>query len=150
METGMRVDAPYLLAPGEGTPMSWLNAAMRLKASSPAIGIVEVTIAPGDEPPLHAHSRESEWFYLLDGAVTFYVGDQVFSGGRGAFVSFPVGLPHTFAVDTARARFVLINTPGGFERMFELAPKTIPDAVNALRAYGVDVVGPHPREKHPA
>jgi quercetin dioxygenase-like cupin family protein len=130
--------------------MSWLNARMTLKASTTALGVIEVTIAAGDEPPLHVHSRESEWFYLLDGQVTFYVGDEVFSGESGAFVSFPVGIPHTFAVDSAAATFVLINTPGGFERMFELAPRTIPDAINALRTYGVDVVGPHPRERRPA
>jgi hypothetical protein len=30
--------------------------------------------------------------------------------------------------------------------MFELAPKTVEDAVRALNAYGIEVVGPHPRE----
>ena len=39
----------------------------------------------------------------------------------------------------------VINTPGGFERMFELAPKTVEEAVQALNQYGVEVVGPHPR-----
>ena len=150
MTTQMHTDGPYVLARDAGVPMSWLNARMALKASTSALGVVEVAIAPGDEPPLHVHSRESEWFYLVDGQVTFYVGQDVFAGGPGAFVSFPVGIPHTFAVDSPAARFVLINTPGGFERMFELAPKTIPDAVDALRTYGVEVVGPHPRERRPA
>ena len=57
------------------------------------------------------------------------------------------GIPHTFTVDSPTARFILLNAPGGFERMFELAPKTVDDAVNALRRYGVEVVGPHPRER---
>jgi hypothetical protein len=47
-------------------------------------------------------------------------------------------------------RLILLNVPGGFERMFELAPKTVDDAVSALRKYGVEVVGPHPREKRHA
>lgn|SRR5690348_7317173 len=147
MTTQMHTGGPYLLPKGQGAPMSWLNARITLKASTTALGVIEVAIAPGDEPPLHVHSRESEWFYLLDGEVTFYVGNDVFRGGPGAFVSFPVGIPHTFAVDSASATFILVNTPGGFERMFELAPRTIPDAVNALRTYGVDVVGPNPRQR---
>ncbi len=147
MATTLAADAPYLLNQGEGTAMSWFNAAMTLKASTPQIGVVEISISPGDEPPLHVHSRESEWFYVLDGRATFHIGDKTFSGGPGAFVSLPKGIPHTFTVDSATARLILLNAPGGFERMFELAPKTVEDAVNALRRYGVEVVGPHPREK---
>ena len=41
---------------------------------------------------------------------------------------------------------LLLNAPGGFERMFELAPTTLDDAVAALARYDVDVVGPHPRD----
>jgi quercetin dioxygenase-like cupin family protein len=141
------LEEAYALAAGEGTPMSWFNAGMRLKASTPTLGVVEMTIGPGDEPPLHVHSRESEWFYVLDGAATFYVGDRVYSGTPGAFISLPQGVPHTFAVDSTNARLILLNAPGGFERMFELAPKTVEDAVNALRKYGVEVVGPHPRQR---
>jgi hypothetical protein len=77
---------------------------------------------------------------------TFHAGDENDAAGPGAFVALPKGIPHTFTVDSPAARFVMLNAPGGFERMFELAPRTIEDAVNALQRYGVEVVGPHPRE----
>jgi quercetin dioxygenase-like cupin family protein len=147
MATHVAPNAQYLLSPGEGTPMSWFQATLTLKASTPALGVVEVSIAPGDEPPLHVHSREDEWFYVLDGAATFHVGPDAYSGRPGAFVALPKGIPHTFTVESPQARFLLLNAPGGFERVFELAPKTIDEAVAALRTYGVDVVGPHPRDK---
>lgn len=41
---------------------------------------------------------------------------------------------------------LLLNAPGGFERMFELAPSTPEEAVSALASYDVEVVGPHPRD----
>jgi hypothetical protein len=41
---------------------------------------------------------------------------------------------------------LLLNAPGGFERMFELAPNTLDEAVAALGRYDVEVVGPHPRD----
>jgi len=135
----------YSLAAGAGKVMSWFASSMRLKASSPDLGVVEVLISPGDEPPLHVHKNEDEWFYMLDGVVTFHVGGENYHGETGTFVSFPRGIPHTFTVESAAARFLVMNTPGGFERMFEMAPKTPEEAVRALNAVDIEVVGPHPR-----
>jgi len=102
-------------------------------------------MSPGEEPPLHVHKNEDEWFYMLEGEVTFHVGGENYLGKSGAFVSFPRGIPHTFTIESPQARFLTLNTPGGFEKMFELAPKTPEEADRALRAFGMDVVGPHPR-----
>jgi hypothetical protein len=45
------------------------------------------------------------------------------------------------------ARMLLLNAPGGFERVFELAPNTTEAAVAALASFNVTVVGPHPRDE---
>jgi len=145
MSPQLQTNLPYVLAAGAGTPMAWFSSKITLKASCGEVGFCEVLISPGDEPPLHVHKNEDEWFYMLDGEVTFHAGGESHLGGVGAFVHFPRGIPHTFTVESPTARFLLMNTPGGFERMFELAPKTGDDAVRALNAYGVEVVGPHPR-----
>jgi quercetin dioxygenase-like cupin family protein len=145
MATQFSTSAPYVLTPGAGRSVSWLSAPVVLKASSRDLGVTEIAIGPGDEPPLHVHKNEDEWFYVLEGEVTFHAGGESQLGKAGAFVFFPRGIPHTFTVESPAARFLLVNTPGGFERMFELAPKTEEDAVRALNAYGVEVVGPHPR-----
>ena len=60
-------DTPYSLAAGEGEQLSWFDATMTLKASAPGLGVIETVIGPGDEPPLHVHESEDEWFYLLEG-----------------------------------------------------------------------------------
>ena len=137
--------SPYALAAGDGEQLSWFDAAMTLKASDPALGVIECTIGAGDEPPLHVHANEDEWFYLLEGAVAFHCGDATMRGEIGSFVHFPRGIPHTFTVESGTARFLLINTPGGFERVFALAPKTVEEALAALNQYDCEVVGPHPR-----
>src|SRR5262245_27712269 len=36
----------------------------------------EAVVAPGGGPPPHTHSREEEGFYVLDGEITFQVGDR--------------------------------------------------------------------------
>lgn len=137
---------PYHLATGEGEPMSWFTASFRLKASDDQIGMMELEGSPGVEPPMHVHRNEDEWYYLLDGEVTFHVGPDTYRGRAGSFVFFPRAVPHTFTIETPAARMLLLNAPGGFERMFELAPKTPEEAVAALARYGVEVVGPHPRD----
>ena len=126
--------------------MSWFGSSIQLKAACSDLGVVEVLIRPGDEPPLHVHRNEDEWFYLLEGEMTFHVGAETFGGSAGSFVSFPRGIPHTFSVESAAARCLVLNTPGGFEQMFALAPRTPEDAALALKAHNIEVVGPHPRQ----
>ena len=137
----------YHLTAGEGTAMAWFTATFRLKASNEQIGLMELDAWPGIEPPMHVHRNEDEWYYLLDGEVTFHVGEDDYHGQPGSFVFFPRNVPHTFTIDTPSARMLLLNAPGGFERMFELAPSTPDEAVAALARYSVDVVGPHPRDR---
>jgi quercetin dioxygenase-like cupin family protein len=137
--------SPYHLAAGEGEKMSWFTAAFHLKASDQQLAAMELEASPGDEPPMHVHRAEDEWYYLLDGEVSFHAGQDTFRGAPGSFVFLPRSVPHTFTIETPTARMLLFNAPGGFERMFERAPSTPEEAVTALASYGVEVVGPHPR-----
>lgn len=137
---------PYALPAGAGKPMGWFGSTITLKASCPELGATEILIHPGEEPPLHVHKNEDEWFYMLEGEVTFHVGGENHLGTAGAFVSFPRGIPHTFTVESDSARFLVLNTPGGFERMFKANPKTPEDAARAMEALGLEIVGPHPRQ----
>ena len=146
MTSEIKSNAPYHLPSGAGTPMGWFESTITLKASNPALGVTEVILHPGEEPPFHVHKNEDEWFYVLEGQVTFHVGNDQHCGTAGAFVSYPRGIPHTFTIESPAARFLVITTPGGFERMFELAPKTPEEAARAMEAFGMEVVAPHPRE----
>jgi len=136
----------YHLAAGEGQPMSWFTAAFQLKASDKQLGAMELTASPGVEPPMHMHRHEDEYYYVLEGAVSFHVGAENYRCGVGSFVFLPREMPHTFTIETPTARLLLLNAPGGFERMFELAPSTPQEAIAALARYDVEVVGPHPRQ----
>lgn len=136
----------YHLAAGEGQPMSWFTAAFQLKASDQQLGAMELTASPGIEPPMHVHRHEDEYYYVLDGDVSFHLGADTYRCGVGSFLFLPRAVPHTFTIETPAARMLLINAPGGFEHMFELAPSTPEEAIAALARYDVEVVGPHPRQ----
>ncbi len=53
---------------------------------------------PGAESPLHVHAHEDEAYIVLNGHITFQVGDGRADAGPGSFVFLPRGVPHGFAV----------------------------------------------------
>ena len=78
----------------------------------------ETQVASGyPGPPLHVHEQIHDCFYILDGTLTFRVGEEEIEAGPGTFVCVPPGTPHTFSNRSESAvRFLNFNTPGGFER----------------------------------
>jgi quercetin dioxygenase-like cupin family protein len=79
----------------------------------------EALVPPGGGPPPHVHSREEESFYVLEGEITFGLGDERLVAGAGTFVNMPVGVPHSFRNASDRPAKMLISVaPAGVERMF--------------------------------
>ena len=98
-----------------------MNARVLLRDE--ALGAVEVTVPAGwAGPPLHHHAF-AEAFYVLAGDLTFLLGDERMTRGASSFVHVPGGAIHTLANHSdAPARYLLLCTPGGFERRFDAAP----------------------------
>lgn len=110
------------------------------------------------EPPLHRQTREEECFYVVEGAMTFYVGDETIHAGAGSFVLLPRHVPHRFEIASDEVRLLNLCVPAGFEGFFrDLSvpapsrtlpppPDGPPDIARLLEVaakYGVDIVG-HP------
>jgi quercetin dioxygenase-like cupin family protein len=93
---------------------------LRSEESAGAVGVVESHVPPGWEgPPLHHHPFD-EGFYVLEGELTFQLGEELRSATPGDFVFAPADAVHTFAnLSDAPARYLIVVTPGGFERYFE-------------------------------
>jgi quercetin dioxygenase-like cupin family protein len=92
---------------------------LRSEESGGHVAIVENRIGPHwGGPPLHKHDFD-EAFYVLEGELTFQVGDQVVVKRAGEFAFAPRNVVHTLANHSdAAARYVLVITPAGFERYF--------------------------------
>ena len=70
-------------------------------------------------PALHVHSREDEAAYVIEGVMTFRVGEEMFEAGAGTLVWLPRGVPHTFANLSDKPAWVFGTiTPAGLEGMF--------------------------------
>jgi len=79
----------------------------------------EAIVPPGGGPPPHVHSREEEGFYILEGEITFQIGDERVVATAGMFSNMPVGTPHSFKNESNRPAKMLISVaPAGLEQMF--------------------------------
>src|SRR5690242_2595160 len=69
--------------------------------------------------PVHTHTREDEWSFVLTGRVGVQVGDSSSVADPGDLVLKPRGVPHAFWNAGAEpARLLEVITPGGFENYF--------------------------------
>jgi quercetin dioxygenase-like cupin family protein len=153
--------APIALTADEGEALWFLDILATIKASSQStagrVAVIEHLAPRGSGSPLHVHHREDEWFYVVEGELTFWVGGQVINAPAGAFVYGPRDIPHTFTVSSDTACFLLVTEPAGFEnfvralaqpaneRVIPLPATESPDvgAMTRLAAdYGIEILGP--------
>jgi quercetin dioxygenase-like cupin family protein len=153
--------APIALAAGEGEAIWSFGALCTIKASRQAtdgrVAVIEHLAPLGAGSPLHVHHREDEWFYVIEGELTFWVGGEVITAPAGSFVYGPRDVPHTFLVSSPEARFLLVTEPGGFESFMSamgrpapsltIPPPQAPPAdlaplIAAAAEYGIEILGP--------
>jgi hypothetical protein len=90
-------------------------------------------LRPLDEHFYRVHSREEEGFYVLEGEITFFIGDQRLVASAGMFANMPVGTPHSFKNESGKpARMLISLAPAGLEQMFfEVGVPVLPGATRA-------------------
>ena len=156
-----RLADPMALQTGEGEALWFLGALATVKASSDATGgrvtILELLAPRGHGSPLHVRRDHDQWFYVLNGELTFWIDGEVIAAPAGSFVLSPRGIPFTFAVSSEQARFILVIEPGTFEAFMRTlaepaqrleipaAPTDPPDfeRLAAIAAqYGIEILGP--------
>src|SRR5919112_3173668 len=112
------------------------------------VSLVEHAMSPRAlAAPLHLHTREDEYSYVLQGRMGALLGDDVVEAGPGDLVYKPRGQWHTFwNAGDEPARILEIISPAGFERFFaELGPQAAggapdPEAMGELCArYALDM-----------
>jgi quercetin dioxygenase-like cupin family protein len=161
-------DRAYKLEEDEGEARWWLGGLSTIKAAGKETGgrytLVEVHEPQGVEVPVHVHHKEDEAFYVLEGQMTFYVGEETYKAAPGTFVFGPRDVPHAYTIDSGPARFLMFCSPAGFEGFIRetsepaetltlpLQPEAPPDEAEmeqlaALAAqYGSEIVGPPPEQ----
>jgi quercetin dioxygenase-like cupin family protein len=126
----MQMPEPLAVRKDEGEARWWFGALAEIKATAADSGgqmtIVEVTEHPGAEAPLHVHRRDDEGFWILEGEVTFEVGDQTIEATAGDYVFGPRDIPHRFTVGDRGCRMLFILVPGGIEDVIRATSEPAP------------------------
>ena len=143
---------PRKLGPNEGEYTDLLAIGVRFmvwtEESGGGFSLVEHPIPPRTlAAPLHIHTREDEYSFVLEGRMGALLGDDVVYAEAGDFVFKPRDQWHTFwNAGDEQARILEIISPAGFELFFEEldamggAVDADPEALAALNErYGLDM-----------
>jgi quercetin dioxygenase-like cupin family protein len=119
----LSVNEPVLTGPGDGRSVTYGGGSTsELKIVGEQTdgdwAVVEQRMRRGDEPPFHTHTREDETLYVLEGAITAYVGDQEFEVEAGSYAALPNNVRHGFSVHGEEARLLVTLAPAGVEYLF--------------------------------
>jgi quercetin dioxygenase-like cupin family protein len=121
----MKTTKAKVLPGGEGR-RGWLGGlGVRFMVSGADSGggftLVEHPLKPRAlAAPLHRHSREDEYSYVLRGRVGALLGEEVVFGGPGDLIYKPRGQWHTFwNAGDDEASLLEIISPAGFEKYFD-------------------------------
>jgi quercetin dioxygenase-like cupin family protein len=119
----MALTEPVLSGPRAGrTVTHGSGTSTELKLAGEQSGgdwaVVEWRVHAGDEPPMHIHTREDETLYVLEGAITAYVGDEKIEVEAGSYAALPKNVPHGLTVRGEAVRLLVTLEPAGAEYFF--------------------------------
>ena len=134
---------PYLLLPGEG--VAGFDASVKASRISTGGGLSIIESHTKGGAPWHVHTREDEYFYVLEGSIIVRCGEAVWQAEPRSFVFLPRGIPHAWDVaGDGVATLLMMTAPAMLEeflREFHAAPaKEIRDQVAAK--YGLTFLPP--------
>ena len=152
----MASDSGKVLGPGEGAVLSTMGVNLTVKADAGdtdgAFSLMEYEApAAFGGPPSHRHRQMVEAFYVLEGELELTLDGRPVGLALGGFGLVTPGVVHPFANPSpASVRFLILVSPGGFERFFEELLPIVeehgypppPDVMAELsRRYDVEMTG---------
>ena len=111
---------PIVLRSGKGRsyPMGRISALFKADGAETAgrYSISEWWLEPHTKGPgAHSHP-EDDVFFVIEGTMSFLLGEEWTHAAAGSFVLVPGGVTHDFENrESARAGVLNISVPGGFE-----------------------------------
>jgi mannose-6-phosphate isomerase-like protein (cupin superfamily) len=112
---------PIYLKPGEGRsyPMGRISALFKAdgKETAGRYSISEWWLDPHTQGPGAHNHDEDDIFYVIEGVMSFLIGDEWSHAAKGSFVLVPAGVTHDFENRSdAKAGVLNFSVPGNFEQ----------------------------------
>jgi quercetin dioxygenase-like cupin family protein len=121
----------FMLGPGEGSAHGFHGSAVVIKASGEhtlgQLGVMESAYPPGLSVREHVHAGEDEMFYLLEGELAVFCGEEHWTVSAGSFVFVPRDSPHGFTVTGGGpARALVITGPSRLDGQIAARAEAVP------------------------
>jgi quercetin dioxygenase-like cupin family protein len=119
--------------------------------------LVRIHSPAADQAPLHVHESDDEGFYVLEGTLTLWVGDEdPVTLVPGQYILAPHGVPHTYRAGADGAVTLVTSVPGGFVDFLREAgrpalrpelpvldgPPDVDGLARIAAAHGITLLGP--------
>ena len=141
-----RMTRSVISGPDTQTAIWFMGALSQLRVGGEQTGgafaLADHLARRGNASPVHVHDQDDETFFVLDGELRVFVGEEEHLAGPGTVAVLPRRLRHAYVVTSATARFLTLHTPAGFEqfaaevgqpaRAFTLPPPAGPPDFGAL------------------
>ncbi len=150
----------FVVPAGDGThfdmgePGRFASVKLVGHETNESIMMFEETLPAGTKSLFHLHRDSDEVAWVLEGEITFKIGDDVSVGGPGTCAFFPRNVPHAWKNSGSQTgRVLFLYTPasaGGYveelmDRRASSAPPMNDDERKELRErYQWEIVGPNP------
>ena len=116
-----------------------------------SIMMFEETVPPGTKSTFHLHHDSDEVAWVLEGEITFLIGDKVSVGGPGTCAFFPRNVAHAWKNSgDATGRVMFLYTPAAAGKYIEAMleppgrPATEAEGNELRRKHNWEVLGPNP------
>jgi quercetin dioxygenase-like cupin family protein len=135
-------------AAADGESLWFLGTLATIRVAGEAVGerfaLIEFLFPHAASPPLHTHPQD-ESYVVLEGVLTIQAGNDRFVLEPGGAAAVPMGVPHTFCVESDTAHVLVLSTPAGLERMVQAA--SVPAAARLLPPEGTPRPSPEELEQ---
>lgn len=133
----------------KGVTLNTLDIKISGKDTDSELAVFEQTgLTPKGGPPLHIHPNQDEWFYIVEGAYLFQVGEEKYQMKQGDTIFLPRNVQHAFVQLTEKGKVLVSYLPAGkMEGFFEVtdrwtSPPTKETIAKVFADHDMKVVGP--------
>lgn len=123
-----------------------------------SFALIQIEVQRGNEPPAHTHAHEDESYFIIEGHIRFWIGNEVVDAKAGDFIFLPKGVPHKFELQSDTVKELMWIAPAGLDTWFwdnsapapdqkalpvmqgPPPPEVVTHFVRSLAAYGVNMV----------
>lgn len=143
--TGDPTAGPTWIDEGEGERRWFVGTLAIIRVPGERVddrfALIEFLFPRFASPPRHTHPQD-ESYVVIEGRLSIEAAGERFELERGGAAVVPIGVAHTFRVDSDTARVLVLSTPAGLERL--VRDGSVPATAPTLPP--VDTPRPSPEE----